>query len=109
MQSQGLDPASALIQATDVLLKPAKEAKAASLREKPSEEAAEAGLRRKQAQVDKNLEAAQQQPPETAEVGKDHDAAGGSLDATAVASMSWEEFVNVPDEELAKMRGDYIN
>jgi hypothetical protein len=108
MQSEGKDAATALQEATDILLKPAKEAKGA-LREKPSEEAAEAGLRRRQQQIDKNVDAAAKQPPSTAEVGADHDAAGGGVDAAAIAKMSWEEFLKVPDDELAKMRGDYIN
>jgi molybdopterin converting factor small subunit len=109
MNSEGKDPATALQEATDMVLKPLKAAKKESLREQPSQEAVEAGLRRKQAQIDKNVAAAASQPPETKDVGKDHDATGGSLDARAVANMSWEEFINVPDEELAKMRGDYIN
>lgn len=107
MQTQGKDAASALLEATDILLKPAKEAQ--TLRDKPSEEAAEAGLRRTQAQIDKNIKTAAQQPPATKDLGKDHDATGGALNAAAVAQMSWEEFMAVPDAELSKMRGDLIN
>jgi hypothetical protein len=108
MQMQGKSPADALVEATNILLKPAKDAKGA-LRDKPSEAAAESGLRRTQQQIDKNIETAAKQPPATAEVGKDHDATGGSLSADAVAQMSWEEFVQLPESELAKMRGDYVN
>jgi hypothetical protein len=107
MQSEGKNPAEALIEATNILLKPAKEAQ--GLRDKPSEEAIESGLRRKQQQIDKNIKAADAQPPATGEVGADHDKTGGPLDAEAVAKLSWDEFIKVPDEELAKMRGDYIN
>ena len=108
MQSEGKNPAEALQEATDILLKPAKDAKKESLREKPNEEAAEAGLRRKQAQIDKNLEAADKQPPKTDDVGQDHDATGGPMDIAAVRAMSFEEFAKLPDDELAKMRGDFI-
>jgi hypothetical protein len=107
MQSEGKNPAEALLEATNILLKPAKDA--AGLRAKPSEEVVEAGLRRTQQQIDKNIKAADAQPPATGEVGADHDKTGGALDAEAVAKLSWDEFIKVPDEELAKMRGDYIN
>lgn len=108
MQNEGKSPAQALQEATDILLKPAKAAKGESLRDKPSQEAVDQGMRRTQQQIDKNLKAAAQQPPLTKEVGADHDATGGVLDAEQVAAMSWEEFVSVPDSELAKMRGDFI-
>jgi hypothetical protein len=108
MQTEGKNPAEALVKATDILLKPLKDAKGETLRDKPSEEAIQQGMRRQQAQIDKNLEAAERQPPSTAEVGQDHDKTGGALDAEMVANMSWEEFVNIPDEELAKMRGDFV-
>jgi hypothetical protein len=109
MQNEGKNPAEALQEATDILLKPAKEAKGKDLRDKPSEEAVEKGMRRTQQQIDKNIKANNQQPPSAAEVGQDHDTVGGPLDYSAVQAMTFEEFVNVPDDELAKIRGDYLN
>ena len=106
MQNEGKNPAEALREATDILLKPGKDA--AGLRDKPSEEAVESGMRRTQAQIDKNIKTAAAQPPTTGEVGKDHDKTGGALDADMISTMSFEEFMNVPDEELAKMRGDFV-
>lgn len=108
MQSEGKNPAEALQEATDILLKPAKEAQTPDLRGKPDEEAVQQGMRRQQAQIDKNLKAAEAQPPATDAVGKDHDKTGGPLDADALKAMTFEEFVKVPDEELAKLRGDFI-
>lgn len=105
MQNEGKNPAQALQEATDILLKPAKEA---SLRDKPSEDAIESGLRRTQQQIDKNIKAAEAQPPATGEIGADHDKTGGVLNADMLAGMSFEDFMNVPDAELAKMRGDFI-
>ncbi len=107
MQSEGKSPAEALLEATSILLKPQKDA--AGLREKPSEEAIESGMRRTQQQIDKNIKTAAAQPPSADGVGADHDKTGGALDSDAVAGMSWEEFVKVPDAELAKIRGDFIN
>jgi hypothetical protein len=66
-------------------------------------------LRRTQQQIDKNIQTAAKQPPPTKDVGSDHDSAGGGLTATSVTQMSWEEFTKLPDSELAKMRGDYVN
>lgn len=109
MQNEGLNPADALQKATNILLKPLKEARGKDLRDKPSEEAVEQGMRRVQQQVNKNIAAADKQPPQSAEVGQDHDATGGPMDASAIQKMSWEEFIKVPDEELAKIRGDYLN
>lgn len=108
MQNEGKNPAQALIEATDILLKPAKEARGDSLRIKPSQDAIDSGLRRTQQQIDKNIKAAAQQPPATKEIGADHDKTGGVLDADALASMSFEEFMKIPDAELAKVRGDFL-
>lgn len=109
MQNEGKNPAEALQEATDILLKPAKEARGKDLRNKPSEEAVEQGMRRTQQQIDKNIQTANKQPPATESVGQDHDKTGGPLDADTLTKMSWEEFIKVPDDELAKMRGDYLN
>ena len=106
MQSEGKNPAEALIEATNILLKPAKDAQ--GLRDKPSADAVESGMRRTQQQIDKNIKTAAAQPPSADGVGADHDKTGGALDSDAVAAMSWDEFVKVPDDELAKMRGDFI-
>ena len=69
----------------------------------------ETGMRRKEAAVQKNLDARAKQPASTKDVGLDHDKEGGSLDASAVAKMSWEEFVKLPEDKLANMRGDFVN
>jgi hypothetical protein len=108
MQNEGKDPATALQESVDILLKPLREARGQDLRAKPSEEAVESGLRRTQQQIDKNVRASNQQPPAGDALGKDHDRVGGPLDASAVKSMSFEDFLKVPDSELAKIRGDFI-
>jgi len=108
MQNEGKNPAEALQEATDILLKPAKQAKGDTLREAPSQEAVDSGLRRTQQQIDKNIQTAAKQPPSLTDVGKDHDKTGGALDADMLSSMSFDEFIKVPDSELAKMRGDFI-
>jgi molybdopterin converting factor small subunit len=106
MQNEGKNPADALREATEILLKPAKEARA--LRAAPSQDTVETGLRRTQAAIDKNVKTAAAQPPSTRDVGQDHDSVGGGLDAASVAKLSWEDFIKLPDEELAKLRGDHV-
>ena len=108
MQSQGLDAASALEKATDVLLKPKYEEEKRALRDKPSDEVAEKGLRRQAAQVQKNVDTAKAQPPATDQVGSAHDTAGSHTIGPDFAQMSFDEFLKMPEEELSKHRGDHL-
>jgi hypothetical protein len=55
------------------------------------------------------MEVAGKQPAKTGGVGVDHDKAGGSITAANVMKMNQDEFNNLSDAALSKMRGDYIN
>ena len=68
--------------------------------------AAAAAATRKAEAVKRNTEVAGKQPPSTAKVGANHDAAGGTLDAKAVIKMPYEQFKKLDDATLSKMRGD---
>ena len=61
---------------------------------------------RKAAAVKKNVDAASKTPASTAKVGMDSDKAGGSLTAKDVMKMSQDDFKKLPDDVLARMRGD---
>jgi hypothetical protein len=61
---------------------------------------------RKKAAVAKNVDAASKTPASTAKVGMDSDKAGGSLSAKDVMKMSQDDFKKLPDDVLARMRGD---
>ena len=56
----------------------------------------------------KNGKVAATQPPSTAQVGADHDKLGGQVTAEAVIKMKHEDFVKLPDAELARLRGDEL-
>jgi hypothetical protein len=96
MQAQKMTAPQALARTVKILLTP-----------KPGSNG-DAGPKRKEAAVKKALDAKEKQPASTGGVGVDHDKQGGPLDAAAVMKMNWEEFVKLPDSELAKMRGDYV-
>lgn len=61
---------------------------------------------RKAAAVKKGVETAAKTPASTAKVGMDSDKAGGSLTAKDVMKMSQDDFRKLPDDVLARMRGD---
>ena len=64
-----------------------------------------AAARTKEA-VSKNAAAAGKTPANFSKVGIDSDKAGGSLNAKDVMKMSQEDFKKLPDDVLARMRGD---
>lgn len=64
-----------------------------------------AAARKKQA-VSKNATAASKTPANFSKVGIDSDKAGGSLSPQDVMKMSQEDFKKLPDDVLARMRGD---
>lgn len=68
--------------------------------------AKEAAAARKKAAVGKALDATSKTPPSTTKVGLDSDKAGGSLTAKDVMKLSQDDFKNLPDDVLARMRGD---
>jgi len=74
--------------------------------EEVADKAKELAKDRKAAAVKKNVETAAKTPASTNKVGLDSDKAGGSLTAKDVMKMSQEDFKKLPDDVLARMRGD---
>jgi hypothetical protein len=103
LQTENISPSQALQEAVETIIPKTPVVAPAA------EQAVDSGLRRKEAAVEKAVETASKQPPNSKDVGKDHDKEGGALDASAVMKMSWEEFVRLPEDKLAEMRGDFIN
>jgi microcompartment protein CcmL/EutN len=65
--------------------------------------------KRKADAVARNTDAANKQPPTTAKVGTDSDKlGGGSLKAEDVMKMTQDEFAQLDEKTLAKMRGDEV-
>ena len=63
---------------------------------------------RKKAAVAKTLDATNRTPANTGKVGLDSDKAGGALTSKDVMKMSQKDFSLLPDDVLARMRGDEI-
>ena len=100
MQTQRMTAPEALKEAVETLLAPTKSGKA--------KDAENVGLRRKEEAVKKNMDAQRRQPASSSLAGQDHDKAGGAPDASAVMKMTFDEFSKLPDDVMAKMRGDYL-
>lgn len=102
--------AEALQKACKVLLKPAttkqETATEVDVRVDKDDVAKAAAAERKKAAVEKNLDAAKKQPPNTANVGSDSDKTGGALKATDVIKMKQDDFKKLDDAALSKLRGD---
>lgn len=100
MQTEKMSVNAALKEAVETLMTPAKTAEKGK--------ADEAGVRRKEEAVKKAVDAKTRQPASSNGVGQDHDKSGGALDASMVTKMTYEEFSKLPEETLAKMRGDFL-
>jgi hypothetical protein len=72
----------------------------------PKVDAKDVAAERKKAAVAKTLDATSKTPASTAKVGIDSDKAGGSLSSKDVMKMSQDDFKKLPDDVLARMRGD---
>lgn len=72
----------------------------------PKVDAEDVAKERKKAAVAKGLETKDKTPASTSKVGMDSDKAGGSLTSKDVMKMSQDDFRKLPDDVLARMRGD---
>lgn len=108
-QVKGYTPTQALQKAVKYVLgepKTAKEKEAVDTTPRVSV-ADQAEAARKAAAATKVAEATGKQPPSTAQVGLDHDkAGGGKIDGKAIMKMSYEAFSKLDEAALAEARGD---
>lgn len=107
-QGRGMTPAQALNKAVDLVLgtRPAGKAAEPPLRDATAAaDAAAARTAAARAAAAKTVEAT---PPSTTKVGLDSDKAGGGLNAKGIMKMSQEEFAKLPEEVLARERGDIV-
>lgn len=74
----------------------------------PKVDAKDVAAERKKAAVAKTLEAVGKTPASIAKVGLDSDKAGGSLTPKDVMKMTQDDFRKLPDDVLARMRGDAV-
>lgn len=109
-QIDGMTPAKALQEAVkDLLGEPKNKAQEQATTVTPRvDEAAAAKAAREEAARAKAAEAAGKQPPSSKDVGKDADKLGGSgtLSATDVMKMNFNDFSKLDETTLARLRGD---
>lgn len=106
---QNYSPSKALQKAVSILLKPEtgkqETATTATPRVTPEAAKAAAATTRKLAATTKAADAAARQPA-SMKVGMDSDRAGGGIDAKSFARLSQKQFAEIPEEQLARVRGD---
>lgn len=107
-ERKGMTPTAALQKAVDKLVPTTTAKQEAAVEVKPKVDAAAVAAERKKAAVAKTLDAVGKTPASTAGVGLDSDKAGGSIGAKDVMKMSYKDFSALPEEALARMRGDVL-
>lgn len=107
-QRRGMTPAQALQKAVKKLLGAETRQQEQATEVAPRVDAAAVAAQRKKQAVEKTADAVRRTPPATSRVGKDSDAAGGSLRAEDVLKMSQDDFMKLDEAELKRLRGDEI-
>lgn len=107
-QRRGMTPTDALQKAVKKLVGTETSKQEAATEVKPQVAAKDVAAERKKAAVEKALDGAKKTPPSTKDVGMDSDKAGGTISAKDVMKMSYKDFSALPEETLARMRGDML-
>ena len=107
-QRKGLTPTAAMQKAVDKVVGTANKRQEAVIDTTPRVTPKDVAAERKKAAVSKTMDAVTRTPPSTARVGLDSNKAGGALTASDVIKLSQDDFRQLPDSALAKMRGDEL-
>ncbi|PTT42799.1 hypothetical protein DBR23_02645 [Acidovorax sp. HMWF018] len=107
-ERKGLTPTAAMQKAVEKLVGKATKKQEAAIDTTPRVPAKDVAAERKKDAVKKTLDAVGKTPPSTTKVGMDSDKAGGALTAKDVMKLSQEDFGKLPDDVLARMRGDEV-
>ena len=107
-ERRGMTPTAALQKAVERLVKPATAKQEAATSVTPRVDPAAVAAERKKAAVAKTAETVAKTPAALNKAGIDSDKEGGTISAKDVLKMSFKDFAKLPEEELARMRGDVI-
>ena len=107
-QRKGLTPTAAMQKAVDKVIGTTNKRQEAVIDTTPRVTTKDVAAERKKAAVSKTMDAVTRTPPSTARVGLDSNKAGGALTASDVIKLSQDDFRQLPDSALAKMRGDEL-
>lgn len=105
-QMRNMTPTKALQAAVKKILGQDTRAQEKATDTTPKVDAEDVAKERKKAAVAKNLDASKKTPANASKVGLDSDKAGGSISAKDIMKMSQDDFRKLPDDVLARMRGD---
>lgn len=107
-ERKGLTPTAAMQKAVEKLVGKSTKKQEAAIDTTPRVNEKDVAAERKKEAVKKTLDAVGKTPPSTTKVGMDSDKAGGALTAKDVMKLSQEDFSKLPDDVLARMRGDEV-
>lgn len=107
-EARGLTPTAAMQKAVKLLVKPETTRQTDAIETTPRVKDKDVAAERKKEAVAKTAEAVKKQPPSTTKVGLNSTELGGSMTAQDVIKLSQDEFKKLPDDVLAKMRGDEL-
>lgn len=107
-ERKGLTPTAAMQKAVEKLVGKSTRKQEAAIDTTPRVNEKDVAAERKKEAVKKTLDAVGKTPPSTTKVGMDSDKAGGALTAKDVMKLSQEDFSKLPDDVLARMRGDEV-
>lgn len=107
-ERKGLTPTAAMQKAVEKLVGKSTKKQEAAIDTTPRVSEKDVAAERKKEAVKKTLDAVGKTPPSTTKVGMDSDKAGGALTAKDVMKLSQEDFSKLPDDVLARMRGDEV-
>ena len=105
-ERKGLTPTAAMQKAVTKLLGADTKRQEAALDTTPRVATKDVAAERTKEAVRKTMDAVGKTPPSTTKVGMDSDKAGGALTAKDVMKLSQDDFKKLPDDVLARMRGD---
>ncbi len=107
-QSRGMTPTAAMQKAVKLLVKAETTRQTDAVDTTPRVKDKDVAAERKKDAVAKTTNAVKKQPPSTTKVGLNSNELGGSMTAQDVIKLSQDEFKKLPDDVLAKMRGDEL-
>lgn len=107
-QRRGLSPTKALQHAVARVMGAETAAQKRVTTVQPRVDESQVAEQRRQEAVSRNLETARKQPPATHKAGQGNDSAGGALTAQRVMTMSEDEFAQLDEKTLSKLRGDSL-
>lgn len=107
-ERKGLTPTAAMQKAVEKLVGKSTKKQEAAIETTPRVAEKDVAAERKKEAVKKTMDAVGKTPPSTTKVGMDSDKAGGALTAKDVMKLSQEDFKKLPDDVLARMRGDEL-